>query len=275
MFPLNTDGIDFAGRNATYRRLKITNFDDAIVPKPSNARKMFSNCTQDILVEDIEVNFAVGMSIGSVPPSEDHNCVKNIMFRNIQFNHPLKAIYIKTNPGEGTGEIRNVTYENIVMTHPIWWGVYIGPQQQQQPDGSGPGCMFYPLVKHCDTQPRITISDITLRNVTSTGGILPAGILRCNSTNPCTNFRFEDVKLSSFLWDLVGDGFITEYVEGTHNGNVFPDPKFKTPGFYNNPANRAIDETLDMEKLLAPEAMMNRLMKVMGYIASKTDSFDL
>jgi len=127
MFPLNTDGIDYTGRNATYRRLKITNFDDAIVPKPSNARKMFSNCTQDILVEDIEVNFAVGMSIGSVPPSADHNCVKNVLFRNIQFNHPLKAIYIKTNPGDGTGEIKNITYENIVMTHPIWWGVYIGP----------------------------------------------------------------------------------------------------------------------------------------------------
>jgi hypothetical protein len=137
--------------------------------------------------------------------------------------------------------------------------------------------MFYPLNKHCDTQPRITISDITLRNITSTGSILPAGILRCNSTNPCTNFRFEDVKLTSFLWDLIGEGFITEYVEGTHNNNVFPDPKFKAPGFYSNPANRAIDETLDMQKLLAPEAMMNRLMKVMGYMkginAAKTDSY--
>jgi len=132
--------------------------------------------------------------------------------------------------------------------------------------------MFYPLNKHCDTQPRITISDITLRNVTSTGGILPAGILRCNSTNPCTNFRFEDVKLTSPLWDLLGEGFITEYVEGTHNNNVFPDPKFKTPGFYNNPANRAIDETIDMEKLLGPEAMMNRLMKVMGYLAANRHS---
>lgn len=82
-FPLNTDGIDFSGRNATYRRLKITNFDDAIVPKPSHAGKMFTNCTQDILVEDIEINFAVGASIGSVPPSPEHSCVKNVMFRNI------------------------------------------------------------------------------------------------------------------------------------------------------------------------------------------------
>ena len=107
--------------------------------------------------------------------------------------------------------------------------------------------MFYPLVKKCETQPRISISDITLRNITSTGSILPAGILRCNSTNPCTNFRFEDVKLTSFLWDMIGEGFITEYVEGTHNGNVHPDPKFKAPGFYSELANRSIDETLAVE----------------------------
>jgi len=213
------------------------------------------------------------MSIGSVPPSDEHNCVKHVTFRNIVFNHPLKAIYIKTNPGDdGTGEIRNITYENIVMTHPIWWGVYIGPQQMKEPNGDGPGCMFYPLDSKCDTQPRISISDITLRNVTSSGGILPAGIMRCNSTNPCTNFHFQDVKLTSGLWDLLGDGFITEYVEGTVEGHVFPDPKFKTPGYYNNPANRAIDESIDMDKLLAPDAMMFRLMKVMGYMASHTKS---
>ena len=36
IFPLNTDGIDPAARNATFRRIKITNFDDSIVPKPCN-----------------------------------------------------------------------------------------------------------------------------------------------------------------------------------------------------------------------------------------------
>jgi hypothetical protein len=36
IFPLNTDAIDTWSRNVTFRRLKITNFDDAIVPKPSN-----------------------------------------------------------------------------------------------------------------------------------------------------------------------------------------------------------------------------------------------
>jgi len=36
MFPLNTDGVDIWGSNFTFRRMKITNFDDAIVPKPNN-----------------------------------------------------------------------------------------------------------------------------------------------------------------------------------------------------------------------------------------------
>jgi polygalacturonase len=36
IFPLNTDAIDTWARNVTFRRLKITNFDDAVVPKPCN-----------------------------------------------------------------------------------------------------------------------------------------------------------------------------------------------------------------------------------------------
>lgn len=74
MFPLNTDGIDAEGRNITFRRLKITNFDDAIVPKPSNG-KNHPSCTTEVLAEDIDVTFGVGMSIGSVPPNNASNCI--------------------------------------------------------------------------------------------------------------------------------------------------------------------------------------------------------
>ena len=35
-FPLNTDGIDLNGKNFTLKNIKITNFDDAIVAKPSS-----------------------------------------------------------------------------------------------------------------------------------------------------------------------------------------------------------------------------------------------
>lgn len=69
-FPLNTDGIDFFGKNATFRRLKITNFDDTVVPKPLHGGSWGTNCTQDILVEDCDVTYGVGMTIGSVPPNK-------------------------------------------------------------------------------------------------------------------------------------------------------------------------------------------------------------
>jgi hypothetical protein len=40
---------------------------------------------------------------------------------------------------------------------------------------------------------RITVRNITLRNIKSTGGLLPPGIIRCNETNPCTGFVFDNV----------------------------------------------------------------------------------
>ena len=128
-FPLNTDGIDYAGRNGTFRRLKITNFDDTVVPKPSHRGDMFTNCTEDIWVEDVDVKYGVGMSIGSVPPNANHACIRNVTFKNIRFEDPIKGVYVKTNPGTGSGEITDITYQDITMNRPIWWAVYIGPQQ--------------------------------------------------------------------------------------------------------------------------------------------------
>lgn len=97
-FPLNTDAIDFVGRNGTFRRLKITNFDDVVVPKPAHRGNKYGDCTSNILVEDCEVYFSTGMAIGSVPPDTSHNCVDGVTFRNIEFHYPFKALYVKTNP---------------------------------------------------------------------------------------------------------------------------------------------------------------------------------
>jgi len=160
----------------------------------------------------------VGATIGSVTPSDHYRCVRNVTFSNIDFDTPLKAIYIKTNQGTTTsmlpgsgGEIKNIVYENITMKNPVWWNIYIGPQQMKEPDGRGPGCMLYPLDPDCDTQPLITISDITLRNITSTGGLLSPGIIRCHETNPCKNVNFENVKIASMAIGL-GGNFIVENV---------------------------------------------------------------
>jgi polygalacturonase len=137
-FPLNTDGVDLDGKNILVEKVKITNFDDAVVFKPGNKTGLISQCTENVVVRDIEVWFGVGMSIGSVSPTDDYNCVRNVSFSEVTFHHPFKSIYIKTNPGDTTsmlpgsgGEISNITYQNFKITNPIWWNIYIGPQQQK------------------------------------------------------------------------------------------------------------------------------------------------
>lgn len=165
------------------------------------------------------------MTIGSVPPNTNTACVKDVTFKNIDFDTPIKAVYVKTNPGNsGDGIIANILYENLKIKMPIWWGIYIGPQQQKQPDGDGPGCMLYPIIKECHTQPRVTIRNITLRNIQSTEGILPPGIIRCNETNPCRDFTFENVFVTGWF-TLLDYGYITENVIGTSSYSV-PNPGF-------------------------------------------------
>lgn len=84
-FPLNTDGIDPSGTNIYIHHCKITNFDDAVAIKPANTGNKVATCAERILVEDLEVVFGIGMTIGSVPPNSHYNCVRNVTFRNIDF----------------------------------------------------------------------------------------------------------------------------------------------------------------------------------------------
>lgn len=78
------------------------------------------------------------------------------------------------------------------MQAPHWWAIYIGPQQMKEPDGDGPGCMLYPFDRKgtCTTQPRVTLRNITLKNVMINNSFFFPVIIRCNETNPCTNFYF-------------------------------------------------------------------------------------
>jgi len=70
MFPLNTDGIDPQGRNFHIFNITCQNYDDVVVPKPAHSSPAFiTNCTQNMLIENITVRLGVGLSIGSVPPN--------------------------------------------------------------------------------------------------------------------------------------------------------------------------------------------------------------
>ena len=232
-FPLNTDGIDLWSRDFVLERIKITNFDDAIVPKPSTQSFNVSKCTQNITVRDIETKFSIGMTVGSVPPVEDHNCVRDVSFSNVVMHEPIKGIYLKSNPGDkGDGLIKGISYTNFVMHNPLFWGIWIGPQQQAQPGGFNAGCSWlYPFIGDCPTNPLVTFEDISLKNITSTGNLLTAGVIICNETNPCKNFTFVDVHISSPLFDKLGkDLYTVANIEGVAI-NSSPIPNFKPPGF--------------------------------------------
>lgn len=194
-FPLNTDGIDPAGANILIENATIQNFDDAVAVKPLSGEGTWANCSQNITVRNAHVIYSVGMTIGSVPPHHNVNCVRNVLFENIAFRSPIKAVYIKTNPGDtGTGLIERITYRHITANGSLWYPIWIGPQQQQQPGTSGTGCSWlYPIVPSCPTQPRVTVRDIVLQNMTFTNGLTLPGVVLCDPSNPCTGLRFDSV----------------------------------------------------------------------------------
>jgi len=117
-------------------------------------------------------------------------------------------------PGTG-GIIANILYQDIVINNPVWWNIYIGPQQQNQPgDDKKAFCsMFYPF-GDCATIAEVGMFNITLRNVETHGGILWPGVIRCNETMPCTGFVFDNVKHHSW-WSMIGWNYFTENVYGT------------------------------------------------------------
>ena len=86
--------------------------------------------------------------------------------------------------------------------------------------------MFYPF-GGCETDPLISMTNITLNNVRQYDSILPPGIIRCNETNSCTGFVWNNVHATGYAgwWEFLGIGFITENVFGEVRDSV-PDPHF-------------------------------------------------
>lgn len=234
MFPLNTDGLDVQGKNMVIERMNITNFDDAVAIKPSNTANKYATCTENIIVRDCNVYFGVGMSIGSVRPSDAYNCVRNIQFLNHKMYHPIKAVYVKNNPGKTTsmdpgsgGEISNITYDGFEVHEPIWFAIYIGPQQQNQPHrDADPGCMLYPLVP-CGTHSLVTIKDVTVRNFKIHNALLPPGVIRGDPANPATGINFENVQADGW-WKYLRLNYFVENTFGVVE-NSSPAPAFVTP----------------------------------------------
>jgi len=230
IYALNTDGIDFTGQHVYVRNCSITNFDDTVCPKPQAPP-----CTRDVLAEDISVTYGVGISMGSVPPDVGGNCIDGVYIRRAVFHDALKTIYVKPNPEKfgqnASGLIANITYEDIASHDPIWWPIWIGPQQQQQPGSSGTGCNFvYPLDNTtCITDPQVTVRDVTLRRVDFYNGPSP-GVIRFNVSNPATGLIFEDVVHHNSSGWPVGADYLCDYASGVALGTTSPVPPCFTKG---------------------------------------------
>ena len=108
----------------------------------------------------------------------------------------------------------------MIINQPIWWAIYLGPQQQKQPLGGGPGCMLYPFDPRgtCQTQPRIDIRNITLSNIQVHNSLLFPIVLRCNESNPCTGIKLKNVKVDRWLIGNKTKGYVCEFVEGSQEG---------------------------------------------------------
>ncbi len=103
--------------------------------------------------------------------------VDNVVFKNITCHHSSNAAWIKTY--SGTGHVRNVTFEDIHVDN-VDQPIYVTPCIYS---GSG-----------CDTS-RLTISDITWRNVTGTSRYNVAVGIHCPASAPCQNFKFENIDI--------------------------------------------------------------------------------
>lgn len=73
MYALNTDGMDPKGSNILIERLNITSYDDAIALKPTLAGgETLANCTENVMIRDLNVYWSTGLTIGTVVPHDEY-----------------------------------------------------------------------------------------------------------------------------------------------------------------------------------------------------------
>jgi hypothetical protein len=69
----------------------------------------------------------------------------------------------------------------------------------------------------------VPVTNLRLKNVTLLDGLFSEGILRCNSSGPCSGWSFEDVYISSVTHWPVKSGFLCDSIVSSSWSNVTPD----------------------------------------------------
>jgi hypothetical protein len=91
-------------------------------------------------------------------------------------------------------------FESVTIDEPRWWAIWIGPQQQHEPNQAlGEKCeLWWPLGgSKCPTQGCVTFSNITLRNVHIEKPWLSPGAIMGNGTAPMQGVVFDNVHVNS------------------------------------------------------------------------------
>ncbi|KAI9642836.1 hypothetical protein NHQ30_008570 [Ciborinia camelliae] len=169
----NTDGFDISHSDSvTLKNNVVKNQDDCVaVTSGSN-----------ILVTEMTCLNGHGLSVGSVG-GKSSNVVSNVTFSNSIVQDSENGCRIKSNAGT-TGTINTVLFKNIKMSNIKYYGIGV---QQDYLNGGPTG------------RPTngVKISGVTFEGVTGTtkGSSAYDHYILCGSGS-CTNFQFNDVKIS-------------------------------------------------------------------------------
>eukprot|EP00913_Durusdinium_trenchii_P016077 g15111.t1 len=222
----NTDGFDVSGKDIHIHHCKVWNQDDCFTVQPRDRRGINSECTENVLIEDVNAS-GLGLTIGGVMPTLYHNCVRNVTFRRAYMFHTFKGlnslllfvalplsvawpqqarvfpegIYMKSQNSpdpKATGEISNILYEtrdakeDIFMERPSQVPIWIGPAQEA--DSYKACSLLWPVVPFVSCPPPSTAmlwENITLRRVHVHHPKQSAGVIYGNPRRPMRNIIFE------------------------------------------------------------------------------------
>jgi len=200
----NTDCIDpDSSSNVLIRNCTLSGGDDQVAIKSGQdaAGRAFGRPATNITVEDVNIPYGDGLSVGS----EMSGGVFNITFRRIKLGDVLHPLRIKTGYGRG-GCVRNVVFEDIELAS---LGQVSGTGITVDEFDSN----IQPNASH-DPIGWPTVRDVAFRNVR--GGALTAGVFKCIADVPCVGITLDNVTITSVR------GFQCLHVSGSNTGIVRP-----------------------------------------------------
>lgn len=107
-----------------------------------------------------------------------------------------------------TCSLLNIRYENVRMFNPFWWAIWIGPQQQHEPNTPlGLKCSLtwpVPSKKNCPASGCVLMENITLRDIHVKDPWLSPGVIMGNDTLPISNIIVDGLTVKNSYNPLHG-----------------------------------------------------------------------